>query len=212
MSAEISGSSQASRRREEIATKFDVMERETFSAAVARHLPGLRRYAAQLTRTGADAEDVIQDMLLLAWRRRELFRGDGPFEAWLRRLCHTAATRFYRPRQRRQPPGRLDTLSELVASDTIEVPFQHFELVDLWAKTLGVISNLPERQRVAVLKVKLMHCSVEQTAEDLQIAPGTVKANVHKGMQKVRTWLRSQEGGGSASADRQKALGTGRHR
>ena len=71
----------------------------------------------------------------------------------------------------------------------------HFELVDLWSKALGTIASLPEHQRRAVIEMRLLHRTADEAAKTLGIAPGAVRVNVHRGMQKVRAWLREQESG-----------------
>ncbi len=62
----------------------------------------------RMVRFDADAEDVTQDALLLAYRYQDAFRGDAAYHTWLYRIDVTSALRFLRRRRRSREVLPLD--------------------------------------------------------------------------------------------------------
>ncbi|MEZ4358594.1 MAG: sigma-70 family RNA polymerase sigma factor [Kofleriaceae bacterium] len=60
----------------------------------------VRSIALRIVRNPADADDITQDALLLAYRYRDAFRGDSQYKTWLHRVTHSAALMFLRKRRR----------------------------------------------------------------------------------------------------------------
>src|SRR3954447_17124126 len=95
------------RRRDSIAGM--PTEEQALVAAIARHRPELERHCARLLRSGADAEDALQDALLRAWRSRRTLVSTSP-RAWLYRIATNACLDVM---ARREPaPAPLDEESE----------------------------------------------------------------------------------------------------
>ena len=85
-----------------------------FSAADAeRWIPRLRRYALALTGTREAADDLTQDTLERAWRKRALWRPDSDLRAWLFTVMHNVfvnGVRAARPVDRRGLPAGWSSL------------------------------------------------------------------------------------------------------
>lgn len=144
-----------------------------FADWVRPHLPALGRYAARLVGP-ADRDDVVQDALERAWRKRATYDGSrGSAQAWLLAILHDRARRF---RTRRR------TTWELVESAETD---SHGDL-DLER----AVSALPTRQRQAVELHYFVGLDVATTAQVMGCAEGTVKATLHQ----ARTRLRIQLG------------------
>jgi len=77
---------------------------EAFARAARDHQPTLVRLAARFVATPQDAEDVVQDALVDAYRQMRRFRGEAAFGTWLARITIRKALRAARKR----PPARLD--------------------------------------------------------------------------------------------------------
>ncbi len=78
----------------------------------ASHRAYIRSIAFRYVRDEADAEDVTQEAMLLAYRYRDSFRGESRYSTWLYRVTATAALMFLRKRRRRA--------RELLASGTVD--------------------------------------------------------------------------------------------
>lgn len=122
----------------------------SFAQLVALYQPQVFRWALGLVRSRDDAEDVTQDVFVIAWRKLSTFRGDGVIDAWLYRITRRLALRARRMRGRRMlgilppkgpprsvyitdPGGRVDQarLLALVDSAAKALPPRQRELFEL---------------------------------------------------------------------------------
>ena len=91
-----------------------VTDADEFAGTFARHQPALLKLAVTLGAGGA-AEDVVQETMLRAWKRRSDFPG-GPPRAWLMQVTRNLVTDHHRSRERherpRQEPVVRDVLGE----------------------------------------------------------------------------------------------------
>jgi RNA polymerase sigma-70 factor (ECF subfamily) len=122
----------------------------SFARLVEMYQPQVFRWALGLVRSRDDAEDVTQDVFVIAWRKLSTFRGDGLIDAWLYRITRRLALRARRRRGRRllgilppkgpprsvyitDPGGRVDQsrLLALVDSAAKALPPRQRELFEL---------------------------------------------------------------------------------
>jgi len=157
--------------------------RPAFGELVRRHGSAVR---ALLRRMGADAhqaDDLAQDAFLAAFEQITDFRGDGTFQAWVKRI----AARAYVRRWRRE--AREDLMAE-TPDHGGSIP-DHAGSLDL-DEALSRLSG-PERMCVSLCYgAGLSHA---EAATALNAPLGTVKSHVKRGMDKLRTRLGS---GGAA--------------
>ena len=148
---------------------------DDFDAWARPHLTVLHRYAVRLVGP-ADADDVVQESLVRAWRRWSTYdeRRGAPLP-WLIAIVRDRGSR-HRSRRR-------DHL-ELAAFDGAAL--QHDPDVDLER----AVRALPPRQREAVDLYYFVDLDVAAVAEVMGCAPGTVRATLHQ----ARAALRSQIG------------------
>ncbi len=155
--------------------------REAFGELVRRHGSAVR---GLLRRMGADpalADDIAQDAFLAAFEQIAEFRGDGTFQAWVRRI----AARLYVKRWRR------DARTDLMA----EPPDREADLAGGEARAEDRI-DLDEalRSLTAVERVCVSLCyggglSHAEAAAALNTPLGTVKSHVKRGLDKLRARL-----------------------
>jgi len=79
-----------------------LINREAFDAQVVRHQASVFRLARLLTRSQADAQDVLQQTFLSAWRHRAQFRGEASVRTWLLTIARNIALTT-RTQQSREP-------------------------------------------------------------------------------------------------------------
>src|SRR3954463_15202882 len=75
---------------------------DEFKALVERHSRPLFRLAYRITGNQVDAEDLVQETFLKAWRQRDRFDGRASFGTWLHRICANCSLDLLRARKRRQ--------------------------------------------------------------------------------------------------------------
>lgn len=143
-----------------------------FERAVAAHRPTMRRFAATLGRA-EDAEDLVQDALARAWRKRDLFDAErGSLRSWL--LAIVADQAHDRWRRARPLEQRIDGARLLVGPpDDREIDLRQ-----------GVAA-LPPRQRAAVVLHYFVDLPVAEVAELMGCSPGTVKSTLHDARERL---------------------------
>jgi RNA polymerase sigma-70 factor (ECF subfamily) len=149
-------------------------------------VPALRRYARALTRNVDRADDLVQDCLERAIRKRGLFRPTGPIQAWLFRILVNLWRNSLRSDRRR---GEHVAYDALVIEPSIPGP-QHGRLA--LGEMNRALDRLPDDQRETLLLVVLEGVSYEEAASILGIPIGTVMSRLSR----ARAALRALTGTG----------------
>lgn len=150
-----------------------------FRGLMDRHADGMYRLAASLVGNAADAEDVIQEALLGAFRGAGKFQGRSSVKTWLTRIVLTQAALFHRDRKRRRLRQSDTAPHWLVAGDsTAEVEAK----LDLHAALQRLSS---EHREVLVLR-ELEMLPYEQIAAVLEIPVGTVESRLFRARSELR--------------------------
>ena len=154
-------------------------QRAAFGELVRRHGSAVR---ALIRRMGADAalaDDVAQDACLAAFERISEFRGEGTFQAWLKRI----ATRLYLKRIKR-------TLSHALAHEAADFEAEAPQgSPDARLDLDEALKGLPEAERVCVSLCYGAGFSHVEAAELLNTPLGTVKSHVKRGLDRLRAKL-----------------------
>lgn len=151
-----------------------------FERLLAELRPRLHRYCARMTGSVIDGEDVLQETLVKAI---EAFPHTGPLanvEGWLFRIAHNAALDFLRRRSRREGVQDGDE-----ALETIADPDSEIERRQAAAASLRTLMRLPVAQRGSVILMDVLGHSLEEISEVLESTVPAVKANLHRGRQRL---------------------------
>lgn len=150
----------------------------------AQHGPGLLRLAARLTGgDGAHAEDLVQEVMLRAWRHRATtdFTARPP-GGWLTTTLRNLAIDAYRARQARPAEAGPDAFPALASPASTDSD------VDRW-HVQAAIAALPPHHRQVVVEIYYRDRSVADTARMLNVPPGTVKSRLFYGLRALRRAL-----------------------
>jgi RNA polymerase sigma-70 factor, ECF subfamily len=150
----------------------------------AEALPHLRRlYAAayRMTRNAADAEDLVQETLLRAWRGYDRFTPGTNIRAWLYTILGRACTDGRRKDGRSPSTVELPPEGPPVAARQASVG----DGVDLDR----ALASLPEPFRMAVVLRDVEELSYEDIARIENVPMGTVMSRIHRGRALVREAL-----------------------
>jgi RNA polymerase sigma-70 factor, ECF subfamily len=142
----------------------------------------LHRYALQLTRNGADADDLYQETFLKAFRAFGRLDGGANHRAWLYRI----ATNTFLSHRRKF--GRVDALED----DAPLMAPSHDQAAQLDARGLleeveQFIEKLPSKQRIALILRKYHEMDYADIATNLRCSEPAARANVHEALRKLRT-------------------------
>lgn len=157
---------------------------ERFEREALPHLRQLYATAYRLTRNVADAEDLVQETYLRAFRAFEAYTPGTNIRAWLFTILYRARTDSYRKASR--SPRTL----ELVDEPGVEAPQEALARgqEDI-ARALG---ELPEAFRTAVLLRDVQDFSYDEIARILAVPIGTVMSRIHRGRALLRGALGSR--------------------
>lgn len=144
-------------------------------------IPALRRYARALAHHRDVADDLVQDCLERAVRKRSLFRPVGPVRPWLFRIL----LNLYRNEQRRVRRQGVHLSIDAEESGPFGVPDGQQARLEL-AGVAQALQRLPAEQREALMLVALEGMSYEEVSQILEIPMGTVMSRIARARQALR--------------------------
>jgi RNA polymerase sigma-70 factor (ECF subfamily) len=155
--------------------------RAAFGELVRRHGSAVRGLLRRMGAAPALADDVAQDAFLAAFEQISDFRGEGTFQAWVKRI----AARLYIKRWRREARGQ--TVAELADAEpaTTGGESENAARIDLDE----ALKSLAPVERLCVTLCYGGGLSHAETAEALNTPLGTVKSHVKRGLDKLRRRL-----------------------
>ncbi len=164
------------------------MSSAAFAAVAERHRGELQRHCVRLMGSRDDAEDMVQETFLRAWRMRDSLRGGcSAARAWLYRIATNVCLDALAKTQRRAK--RTVTSAELPepAAPRANEPHVIVAARDSFAVTfLPAIERLPQRPRTALVTRDVLGWS----AKDAAALAGATEASVNSALQRARAAVR----------------------
>jgi RNA polymerase sigma-70 factor (ECF subfamily) len=157
--------------------------RPTFDDMVNRYQTEIYRYAMQLTRNRADADDLYQETLIKAFRAFDRLDGTANHRAWLYKI---ATNTFLTSRRRVNREAPLDEAAELAIPDEPSDRAASLDARDLLREISAFVNLLPAKQRIALILRKYQGLGYREIAANLETTEGAARANVHEAMRKLR--------------------------
>src|SRR5919106_7095707 len=173
-------------------------DRAGFTDQTMDLMPSLYNAALRMTRNRADAEDLVQETYLRAYRGFDSFEEGTNLKAWLYRILTNTYINTYRARKRRPEETELDEVEALSLYRRIgglEAAMAgrsaEDELLDRFtdAEVKEALESLPENFRMAVLLADVEGFSYKEIADILDIPIGTVMSRLHRGRKALQKRL-----------------------
>ncbi len=162
---------------------------DAFEAEALSFLDALYRTALRMTRSEAEAEDLVQETYIRALRFRAQFTLGTNLKAWLFRILTNTFINQYRRRQARPETTELDNVEEstlyrhMTGGGTASPsPDPEATLLDntIDSEVKDALEELPEKFRTVVL-LDVEGFAYKEIAEMLDIPIGTVMSRLHRG-------------------------------
>lgn len=160
-------------------------------------LDSLYGAALRMTRRPADAEDLVQDTMLRAYRAFDSFEPGTNIKAWLFRIMTNAYINQYRKKQREPQKVSHEEVEDFALYEQIRRHDPEFSttpenlvldsLVD--SDILQAIEDLPEQFRLAVVLSDIEDFSYAEMAEIMDVPLGTVMSRLHRGRKALQKRL-----------------------
>lgn len=164
-------------------------EQANFSELAMGHADGLYSAALRMTHNSADAEDLVQETYLKAFRAFASFEDGTNLRAWLYRILTNTWITAYRSRQRRPEVEDVEDVEDLylfhrladgegvVAESAEEAALRSMTDVEV----VTALDSLPDSFRLAVFLADVEGFSYGEIAEITEVPVGTVMSRIHRG-------------------------------
>jgi len=165
---------------------------DAFRTLYDNHRERIYRIAYRYTRSVHDAEDIMQEAFVKAFRRIGTFsiRGDTGFESWLTSICINCAIDYMRKRQR-QKVNTTISVDDTIAGSGVneESPESAAEREEILLLIKGAADMLTPKQRIAFDLRYNDHLSVIEISELMQCSESAVKTHLSRSVDKLKSWL-----------------------
>jgi RNA polymerase sigma-70 factor (ECF subfamily) len=173
-------------------------DRDSFESLVERHSRSVFRVAYRLTGNDVDAEDVVQETFLRAYRQMDQFEARANFGTWLHRIAINCAYDLLRTRARhaaRRDPG--DPGEALAAAAAPEPgPDRRLLGSEIQSRIAGAMATLSPLERTAFTLRHFEQQSIEEIGRTLGLKSNATKHSIFRAVRKMRMALQPLTGGG----------------
>jgi RNA polymerase sigma-70 factor (ECF subfamily) len=150
--------------------------------------------ALQLTRNPSDAEDLVQETYVKAWKGFDSYIPGRPFLNWLLRIMQRA---YLDSRRRDNPIRKAESLNSMISpsdgevqelpiSDGAPTPDEEILHEEFRKELHSALEQLPEVYRSAITMCDLENLSYSEIADRQQTTIGTVRSRIHRGRRLLR--------------------------
>ncbi len=173
-------------------------DRSQFEGLIQPLLDSMYRTALRMTKNPADAEDLVQETCLKAYRYFDRFEDGSNVKAWLFKILTNLFINSYRKKVKEPTPVEFDEAEDYFLYSqmlkTGAVSEHHGPEKDLFDRMLGsdvseAIDALPDDFRIVVVMAFVEGLSYEEISDALDVPMGTVKSRLHRGRKMLQKSL-----------------------
>lgn len=162
-------------------------DNRAFGELVEAHQRFAYNVALRTVNNSQDAEDIVQEAFVRAWRYLDGFRVDSQFRTWLYRivvnLCYTRLPRLRKELIRLDGPNGQEKIPNRSSLGDPEARMEDKQVLELLQQQ---IRNLPGRYQVLLLLRHHQGCSYAEIAKIMELPMGTVKTRIHRARKKLK--------------------------
>ena len=151
------------------------------------HYDGLCRFTAHLINSSDDVEDLVQDIFVRIWLKRENWHPKGSIRAYLFKAAHNQALNFLKSRQVRDVANV--QIDDLFPSDSSTDPVEEMINRDVKASISKAIETLPKKCRLVFTLNRQDGLSYSEIADVLNISVRTVENQIARALKALRKEL-----------------------
>ena len=182
--------------REEILLPVEDERVATFIETSERYRSRLLSAARRVAPTAEDAEDMVQDAMLKAYRKLSQFRNESRMETWLYTITQNSAHEFMRRQKHRndvsldQPWNEEETWPALSIPDPGPNPEEYYRMGEMQAMLQQGLQRVGPKCKQAIVLCILEETSQQVVAKQLRVRPATIKARIFHGKQTLKRSIR----------------------
>ena len=179
----------------EVVARARAGDEEAFRALVERHSRALFRLAYRITGSEADAEDVVQETFMKAYRNLGSFESRAHFGTWLHRIAANGALDLARSRQRRREwiagntadPDAPDPIESLPSDGP--APDRSLLAGDVRRRVGAAMGMLSPQERAAFVLRHFEQRSIDEIGKTLGLRENATKQSIFRAVRKLRRAL-----------------------
>src|SRR5438093_7349521 len=180
---------------------------DAFRALVERHSRSVFRLAYRMTGNEQDAEDVVQESFLRAYKQLGRFESRANFGTWLYRIVSNCSVDLMRAKQARHDQTRSESLDEAVElpANDLPTPERLAQSSEIQRRVQGALADLSPLERAAFTLRHYEGRSIDEISRTLGLGTSAAKHSVFRAVKKLRISLaplRSSPGSARLSAER----------
>lgn len=163
-------------------------EPQAFDALVRRYRKRIFAFALHLSGSESEADDIVQDVFIRAYRALDQFEGRSEFFTWVYRLTLNRALDVRRSRARRSESSIDEAdprIERAIEVDAPGDPRRAAELRQTYARVLQALDALPAEMCVTVVLVALQGLSNAEAAVVQGCSRGTIGWRLHEGRRRI---------------------------
>ncbi len=173
-------------------------DQATFAESAMPLMDQLYSAAMRMTRNAADAEDLVQETYMKAYRAYDRFEEGTNLKAWMYRILTNSYINRYRSKQRRPDESDIADVEDMYLyrrlggeqSSSLGTSAEEAFLSSVTDETVkAAIEAIPENFRIAVLLADVEGFAYKEIAEILEIPIGTVMSRIHRGRKALEKQL-----------------------
>lgn len=157
----------------------------SFDAIAEQYSGMLYRHIYRMLGNAEDAQDVLQDVLLLVYRKLHTYKGDASLKNWLFRIASNRTIDHIRKRNRRP-----ETSLELDVQSSAD-PFRFAQQTRLRTELSRALLTLSREHREVVVMKEIDGFTFKEIGEILEIPENTAKTRLYAALRKLREHLQS---------------------
>jgi RNA polymerase sigma-70 factor, ECF subfamily len=169
-----------------------VADPDEFRRQSLEHLDALYNFAVYLTRKPVEAEDLVQETYLRAFRFSHRFQAGTHLRAWLFQILRNTFLTFYRLREREAPLAE-DGVPDWDPPMFHEAPDDNPGVLESHTDLERALRKLPEEFRTVLLLAEVEGLPLEEVAQVMACPVGTVKSRIFRAKERLRTLLRDYD-------------------
>jgi RNA polymerase sigma-70 factor (ECF subfamily) len=166
---------------------------EAFRTLVERHSRAVYRLAHRMTGTPQDAEDVVQETFLKAYRQLSRFESRANFSTWLHRIAVNCSIDVIRSRPRRETGHDASDLDQFGGDDQLHTtpasPERLMLSAEVQDRVTAAMSSLSRMERAAFVLRHFEGRSIEEISRALGLKTNATKHSVFRAVKKMRAAL-----------------------
>ena len=171
-------------------------DKKAFELLVIKYQRKLLRLVSRLVRDQAEAEDVVQEAFIKAYRAVPQFRGDSAFYTWLYRIGINTAKNYLVTQGRRTPTStdanteEAETFEDADSLRDINTPESMLATKQIARTVNQAMAVLPEELKVAITLREIEGLSYDEIAAAMDCPIGTVRSRIFRAREAIAEKLR----------------------